>query len=215
MMKTLYLFIILSVISFRSFCQYDSIKPQGIYSSNFIIDEIPRTITYYMPLQYGKQESYPLLIVLNDEKSNAKASIKKYGDLIHAKADSAGCIIMYPDAVSGHWHSKTKEGVKDSVNDVGFISIMLEFFVQQYGCDVNQVYLLGMGSGGDMCYRIHCESIYKPALIASINATTDEKSFQSCRNKEAIPVLNIKAETTTKADISKALNFFFAKHDSN
>ena len=215
MMKTFYLFIILSIVSFHSFCQYDSIKPQGIYSSNFIIDDRPRTITYYMPLNYGKQESYSLLIFLHDEKSNAKVNIKKYGDLIHAKADSAGCIIMYPDAVAGHWNSKIKEGIKDSVNDVGFISIMTEFFVRQYGCDVNQVYLLGIGNGGDLCYCIHCESIYKSAVIASINAKADESSFQNCRNNKAIPILNIKSETITKEDISKALKFLFTHHTTD
>lgn len=139
LIKFLCLFIILFVFaSETAFCQYDSLKPKGIYTSSFIIDEIPRNLTYYMPQNYGKLEIYPLLIVLHDEKSSAMNVIKQYGDLIHAKADSANCVVMYPDAVDGIWKNGKN---KDSLNDRMFISIMINFFVQQYHCDAARVYL--------------------------------------------------------------------------
>ena len=197
------------LVSLHSFCQYDNIKPQGIYSSNFIIDGKPRNIIYYMPATYGKQEVYPLLIVFHAEKSDAAMVIKKYGDIIQAKADSAGCIVLYPDAYKGHWNSN----LKDTVNDVGFISIMSEFFLRQFDCDLSEIRLLGIGNGGNLCYRINCESIYQPNAIATINATANTKSFFDCRNKSAAVSLNISVETIAKADVEQAVNHLFVhKH---
>ncbi len=208
-MKPFRLFVILLFfVSFHAAGQYDSLQPQGIYSSNFIIDELSRDITYYMPLHYGQQDTYPLLIFLHDDKSNAKNAIKKYGDYIHHKADSAGCMVMYPDAVSGHWNSHTG----DSVNDAGFISIMIQFFVQQYHCNPKRIYLMGIGNGGTMCNLIGCKGINHPAAVATINATDDIGAFSGCFTKEAMAVSNIKSEADVSTGIAKACDFLFRQN---
>ncbi len=212
-MKTLCFFLILLLTYASAFSQTDALQPQLIYSSHFVIDELPRTITYYTPLQYGKQDSYPLLIFLQDDKSNAAGLIKKYGNLIHAKADSLGCVVMYPDALAAHyWNSQINPALKDSVNDVGFISIMLDYFVQQYHCDASRIYLAGIGNGGNMCYRFNCESNSRPVAIAAINATNDMTDFKDCRAKKSIPTINLSSGTDIKSGIEKALGFLFANH---
>lgn len=210
-MKVLFLFFLL-FISFHSFCQYDNIKPQGIYSSSFVIDEKPRNIIYYMPATYGRQETYPLLIVLHADKSDAASMIKKYGDAIQAKADSAGCIVLYPDAYNGHWNSDPK----DTVNDVGFISIMAEFFLRQFDCDLSRIRLLGIGSGGNLCYRTSCQMMYKPIAVSTVNATIDKNMFTNCRNNiESIPALNITSATVTKTEVVHALAYIFSHSEAN
>ena len=211
-MKTLYFILILLLSGSSVFCQTDALQPQVVYSSHFVIDELPRTITYYTPLQYGKQDSYPLLILLHDDKSSAAGVIKKYGDFIHTKADSLGCVVMYPDAVAGHWNSRITNSLNDSINDAGFISIMLDYFVQQYHCDASRIYLIGIGNGGNMCYRFNCNSNSKPVAIATINASADINNPQDCRVKEPAPSINFSKETDIKSGIGKALHFLFAEH---
>jgi polyhydroxybutyrate depolymerase len=155
----------------HAFSQYEAIQPQGIYTSDFNIDNRPRLITYYMPLNWGKKDMYPLVVVLHDANSSAKNTIKSLGDIIDAKADSGDCVVLYPDAVAGHWSSKTDtaNAAVDSVNDAGFISIMVDFFIQQYKCDPQRLYVVGMGNGGDMAKLINCYSPNKYAAVASIN----------------------------------------------
>ncbi len=194
------------LFSFHSFCQYEAIKPKGIYSSNFIIDEKPRNITYYMPAAYGKREAYPLLIVFHAEKSDAATTIKKYGDLIQEKADSAGCIVLFPDAYKGHWNSD----LKDSVNDVGFLNIMAEFFLRQFDCDLSELRLLGLGNGGNLCYRFTCASVHKPIALATINATVSNDNFPGCQNAKSLRELNIISATASKTDIEHALAYLFS-----
>ena len=208
-MKIVCLYIIVLLCGWLpAYCQYDSLKPQGLYTSNFIIDQTPRDLTYYMPLNYGKLDSYPLLIFLHDKGNSAQNLIKKYGELIDAKADSLNCVIMYPDAVAGRWN------VDDSINDVAFISIMLNFFVQQYHCDADRIYMLGIGNGGEMCYHYNCKSSSKIDAITSIQAASDLASEQNCRHKQSIPTLRINTETSIKSAISKAFSFLFSQRTS-
>lgn len=203
-MKIIFPFLLL-FLSLHSFCQYDAIRPKGIYSSSFVIDEKPRNITYYMPATYGKGEAYPLLIILSSDKSDAASTIRKYGEILQAKADSAGCIILFPDAYKSHWNNDPK----DTVNDVGFINIMAEFFLRQFDCDLGNIKMLGIGSGGNLCYRFACESIYKPVSIATINEV-GKNEFLNCRNQKELPVFKIKENEITKESINKALSFLFA-----
>ncbi len=212
-MKGCLLFVLLFAFGFlRSYCQYDSLKPQGIYTSNFIIDETPRNLTYYMPANYGRFDSYPLLIFLHDEKSNATNVIKKYGDVLHKKADSLDCVVMYPDAITGHWN--INRSGKDSINDISFISIMINFFVQQYHCDADRIYLAGIGTGGTMCYKVNCESLSKFKAAATINSFGNKNETQNCRKKESLPALNIKSEGNILSSINQAWNFLFSSHQN-
>ena len=207
-MKFFYASIVVFLFTSKNvFCQYDSLKPQGIYTSNFIIDELPRTVTYYMPQNYGKLDSYSLLIVLHDEKSSAMNLIKNWGDLIHTKADSANCVVMYPDAVNGIW--KTNKD-KDSLNDRMFISIMLNFFIQQYHCDATRVYVLGIGKGDKVAYQFGCEKNRKITAIAFINKTNNETSEPLCAGKKDLPILNIANRENTMAAIGKAIDFLLS-----
>src|SRR5205809_549274 len=127
MMKKLF-FIILAVNAFyfSSIGQDEMLKEQSLYNSNFIIDGITRTFTFYTPFNYGKKDQYPLLIFLHAAGETGKILIKTYGDLIHAQADSAGCVIVYPDAINKQWNNTYTE--KDSVNDIGFLSILIDYF---------------------------------------------------------------------------------------
>ncbi|MDQ2753812.1 MAG: hypothetical protein M3R72_12385 [Bacteroidota bacterium] len=204
-MKLFYAFTTVFVFASKNvFCQYDSLKPKGIYTSNFIINEIPRNLTYYMPQNYGKFNSYPLLIVLHDEKSSAMNVIKKWGDLIHAKADFADCVVMYPDAVDGVW-KKGKN--KDSLNDRMFLNIMLNFFIQQYHCDDSRIYLLGIGAGSEVAYQFSCEKNSKITAIATIGKKSIERSEPICADKKELPVVKIINGETTQVAIDKAIDF--------
>src|SRR3954465_4279966 len=112
--------LLLSFSLSHAFSQYEGIQPQGIYTSDFNIDNRPRLITYYMPLNWGKKDLYPLVVVLHDENSSAKSTIRSLGDIIHTRADSSDCVVLYPDAVTGHWNNKTgtsSASAADSIND--------------------------------------------------------------------------------------------------
>ncbi|WP_153796292.1 alpha/beta hydrolase family esterase [Foetidibacter luteolus] len=173
--------------------------PQGkqVYSSDFVIDEIPRRISFYLPENYGSKDFYPLLIVLPGKKESGNNFIKNYGDELHTSADSAGCVILYPEALASGWHT----GSKDSVNDAGFISIMITYFTQQYRCNPNNIYAAGFETGADMAYRLACNYPHIMTAIAAIGAQ------QKCTVPENVKVMEFTSAIpgNSKTAYSKAL----------
>src|SRR5207237_8506228 len=115
-----------------------------------------------------KKDLYPLVIFLHDMGKSGKDIIKSYGDKIHTMADSSDCIVIYPDAVAGHWNDKMDKGfpVTDTINDVGFISILIDYFRDVYHCNPKQVYVAGFANGGRLAYRLRCDILFKITAIA-------------------------------------------------
>lgn len=195
-------FVFLLLIFITSTCSYaqETIPGQTIYSSSFDIDGISRACTFYIPLGYGKSETYPLVIVLHDQGLNAKSIIKNYGDIMHANADSISAIVIYPEAVDGFWNDGTGE---DSVNDVGYLSILSDYFVQRYQADPARLFITGFGNGAAMAYRLGCDL---PAKVTSLAVFNNTGYKTSCINF-SVPVIqaNDKVGAVT---INNAFRFF-------
>lgn len=186
----LYTLFLTVAISPEIFGQDDLLKGKEIYSSNFIIDGVTRNFTYYMPRHFGEKEQYPLLIFLHGTGSSSKQIIKNYGDQLHAKADEYDCIILYPDAVAGKWNAFADKdsAARNHINDAGFFSILIEYFINQYHADAKHVYVAGINNGGEMAYRLACNSPYKIAAIVPFAITTE--AAVKCNNTSAVIAMN-------------------------
>lgn len=171
-MKKCTLTIFLSGLFALAFSQESAVQTKGYYSSNFIIDNIPRTINFYIPAGFGKKDEYPLVFVLHGEGETGTTMIKRYSSDIERLADSVSAIVIYPDAVKGHWNTRLgSHAALDTINDAGFTQIMLDYFVQRYNADGRSVYIIGFNNGGDMAWRLGCSLTKKIAAIAPFTAT--------------------------------------------
>src|SRR4051812_13930839 len=167
-MKKNFLLVFLVLLEHVSFAQNDSLKGGELYSSNFLIDGIQRDFIYYIPLNYEKSEAHALVIFLHNEGKNGKDLIKNYGNKIQLLADSFNAVVIYPDAVAARWNDKLSESfpTTDTVNDVGFISILIDYFKQVYSCDARRIYVAGIFNGGNLAYRLSCDIPNKITAIA-------------------------------------------------
>lgn len=183
-------FLLFIFFSSVAYSQTDALQGQQLYNSNFTIDSISRNITYYMPLNYGKKEVYPLIIFLHVANSSSKNFIKTYGDMIQSKADSLDCMIMYPDAVDGHWNDKISGSfpATDSINDVGFLTIMIDYFVQVYHADRQRIYVTGFENGGFMAKRLSCDIPLKITAIAAFAKMPDIAN--TCNTNASVAVMD-------------------------
>lgn len=174
-----------------AFSQYDSLKGGEFYASNFLIDGIQRNFFYYMPLNYGKKDEYPLVIFLHDEDGSGKALIKSYGNKIQTLADSSDAIVIFPDAVAAHWNEKMGESfpATDTINDVGFISILIDYFKQVYSCDERRVYVAGFFNGGKLAYRLTCDIPAKITAVAPF--VVDKHELENkCSSDKSVAIIN-------------------------
>src|SRR4030095_5087035 len=177
---------------FVAYSQNDSLKGGELYSSNFLIDGVQRNFTYYMPVNYGKKDLYPLVIFLHDSGKSSKDVIKSYGTKIDALADSSDCIVIYPDAVAAHWNDKMSESfpATDTINDVGFISILIDYFRDVYHCNTKRVYVAGLANSGRLAYRLTCDISFKITAIAGFISNPEEVASK-CKSDESVSIMNL------------------------
>jgi len=83
-------------------------------------------------------------------------------------------VVVYPDAIEKHWNDDrgSKEtGYKaqnENIDDVGFISALIDHLIKKMNIDAKRVYVSGMSNGAIMTYRLACELAQKIAAIAPV-----------------------------------------------
>lgn len=184
---------LLCFITLACFAQEGAVQTKGYYNSDFVIDNIPRYINFYIPDGYGKKDEYPLVFVLHGEGETGKTIMKRYSDDIERLADSSTAIVIYPDAVKGHWNTKMgNNAAADTINDAGFIQIMLDYFIQRYNASPGMIYIMGFNSGGDMAWRVGCQVGKKVTAIAPFSASV-ANAQSSCA--QPLPFFNAQKYT--------------------
>jgi polyhydroxybutyrate depolymerase len=216
--KKFYFALFFAFFHFACYSQNDSLKGGELYQSNFLIDGIQRNFIYYIPLNYGKQDMHPLIIFLHAENGNGKSIIKNYGNAIQLLADSSDAIVIYPDAVNGNWNDKMEgnSNATDTINDVGFISILIDYFRQVYGSNPSKVYVAGLFHGGKLAYRLSCDIPTKITALAPF--TPDMKELgNKCNSNKSVAIMNTDAfvDSSTKKLNTNAIEemwkFFMSK----
>jgi polyhydroxybutyrate depolymerase len=110
--------------------------------------------------------------------------------LMNDVADTAGFIAVYPNAIYPGFNT----GVIDpdftlpDVDDVGFISAIIDTLVARYDIDMNRVYVCGFSNGAHMTFKLVCQLRHRFAAGASVAG-----ALLNCRTDNcpvgAIPIL--------------------------
>jgi polyhydroxybutyrate depolymerase len=107
----------------------------------------------------------PVAFVLHGGGGNArKASRMGFSAL----AKERGYLVVYPNAVNGHWQVEIKGHHKydPSINDVKFMEKLLDELSEKYTIDPGRVYATGSSNGGMMSHRIGVELSARFVAIA-------------------------------------------------
>jgi polyhydroxybutyrate depolymerase len=84
----------------------------------------------------------------------------------------------------------------NDIDDVKFISLLIDKLVGNYKINPKRVYITGMSNGGMLAYRLACEIPGKIAAIG-VNSCTMVMS-QPCNPGRPIPILHIHSAIDTK-----------------
>lgn len=157
----------------------DSIISGGIY----------RNYRVYVPAAYNGSTAWPLVFDLHGYTSSA-LNEQLYSNFMPI-ADTAHFLIVYPNGtlISGQpfWNA----GFGATVNDVQFISNLIDTLSTQYNIDANSVYSCGMSNGGYMSHTLACELNDKIAAIASVTGSMSVLQKSTCTPNRAVPVMQI------------------------
>jgi polyhydroxybutyrate depolymerase len=159
------------------------------------VDGLKRIYSIHFPKGREKETGLPLLIALH----GAKGSYKKPETFTNFNqvSDQNGFIIVYPNAMNTQWNDGRKKGDTPSfyVDDVHFLTVLIDSIIRKYGVDPTRVYMSGFSSGGMMTSRFALEKPEKVAAIATVSATLPQPQFdKKIDPKPPLPVLMINGD---------------------
>jgi len=163
---------------------------QTTLSGSFMYEGILRDYRAYIPAMYDPAMAVPLVFNLHGYGSN-NVQQEIYGDF-RPIADTAGFIIVHPNGTfdihdSRYWNTFGNS----TVDDIGFLSALIDTLDADYNIDLNRIYATGMSNGGFMSYELACGLSGRIAAIASVTGSMIYSHFSSCNASHPTPVMEI------------------------
>jgi polyhydroxybutyrate depolymerase len=139
--------------------------------------------------------------------------------LMNDVADTAGFLAVYPEPIQPGWNSGIIDRPTPSVNDVGFLTELIDTLHVRYDIDISRVYCCGFSNGAHMTQRLAYWAGHRFAAVGSICGTmTDSTAVQPpavtrfmpilILNGTADPALPYPGGTPGKFAIEDMLNFW-------
>jgi len=151
---------------------------------------IYRNYRVYVPAAYTGTTARPLVFDLHGYTSNATAE-QAYSNFAPI-ADTANVIFVYPNGtLDGSSQPYWNAGFGTAMDDIGFISNLIDTLLTQYNIDADMVYSCGMSNGGYMSHTLACELSNKIAAIASVTGSMTTYQNSICSSGRPVPVMQI------------------------
>lgn len=150
----------------------------------------------YLPKDYSKGKTYPLIISLHGLGANAYVQniTFNFKELVTKRQ----FILVVPEGMVGmgglrYWNATdfccgSRQSTK--TDDVKYISSIIEKMISRYQVDANSVHLFGHSNGGFLANRMACDVPELFKSMASVAGTTfwDDKK---CKSKSPVSMLHI------------------------
>jgi polyhydroxybutyrate depolymerase len=167
----------------------------GLNNISTTFDNLSRSYHIYVPASYSDTEPIPIVFNLHGGASTAIGYLNSIGNM-RPIADTANFIIIYPQATtdsSGNptWHLGGENSKSTSVDDVGFVSHIIDEVSSIYSVDLERVYVTGFSNGGYLAYEIACLLSNKIAGIGSVAGHMFIDTYNYCDPSHPTPLINI------------------------
>lgn len=169
-------------------------EKNSAYTASIMHNGLKRTYLIHVPPD-SRNRQMPLVIALHGGGGTGKRMEKLTQKGFNRLSDKEGFIAAYPDGIERHWNDgrTVKEAKwrahKENVDDVGFISALIDHLVKEQNVDHKKIYITGVSNGALMASRLACEKTEKIAAIALVAGTIAEAYAPHCSPLRPIPVL--------------------------
>lgn len=152
---------------------------------------LTRAYRGHLPSSYENTPYVPLLLALHGHGGDGLGMQR----LTHLNtfADQRGFMVVYPDGYQKSWADGrgASEADQANVDDVGFLSTLIDTLASQYKVDRSHVYVTGISNGGFMTDRLACDLSNKIAAVAAVAAPMPTDLSARCAPKRPVPYLLI------------------------
>ncbi len=145
---------------------HPNIVPRGEHvSGSFEFDGLNRVYKVFLRQNYKPN----LPLVINLHGYGISIDVHMSYTMLSDFADSAGFIVVYPVGTGLNWNSGASDGRSiDRIDDVGFISALIDTLDAIYNIDMARIYCTGLSNGAEMTYRLAAELGQRIAAIAPV-----------------------------------------------
>ncbi|MEZ5166047.1 MAG: PHB depolymerase family esterase [Acidimicrobiales bacterium] len=152
-----------------------------------------RPSDYLLPSDYDPAEEYPLLVVLHGFGANGPIQSLYMG--VNPRVDERDVIVLTPNGTlnsSGQRYWSTGASCcGDPVDDVGYLSSLIEEAQATFNIDEDRVYLWGHSNGGFMAYTMACERGELVTAIVSLAGSSFADAADCGPRSEPVSVLQV------------------------
>jgi polyhydroxybutyrate depolymerase len=150
---------------------------------------ISRTYAARVPAKSDSQAALPLVIVLHGG-SGTGAGIRTV-TRFDAVADGNGFVVAYPDGYSNSWNDGrgTTDAEEAGVDDVAFISALIDDVAARTPIDQRRVYVTGLSNGGMMSIRLACQLPDRITAAAPVGANMPVLLSANCTPSRPVPMM--------------------------
>ena len=177
-------------------------------SGSFKYDGDLRSYKVFFPSDYSTNKEFPVVFYLHCYGFYGSWGASYTG--LHRVADTLGYITVYPEAVE-NWNSGISYDNRletPDVDDVGFISALIDTLDNRYSIDLERIYSTGFSNGGFMSLRLACELSDRIAAVASVGGALVKSIAANSDPMRNVPVLVIGG--TDDVPPSSALTYWFS-----
>ncbi|MCU0460997.1 MAG: hypothetical protein MUF36_03110 [Bacteroidales bacterium] len=165
--------------------------------ASFIHNNLERNFQIHIPPLYNGYIQLPLVIALHGRGGNGESMILLTRKGFNKLADKEGFIVVYPDGIEQNWNDGRMDeeandrAHRENIDDVGFISALIDSMIKDYQTDSKRVYVTGISNGAIMSYRLACELSHKISAIAPVDGNIPNLLIHECSPRMPVPVLAI------------------------
>jgi len=134
-----------------------------------------RTYRLVLPKGFDKAKPAPLVLALHGGGGTAEQFDRSTRGHFGREAQKRGWVVVFPQGVAKGWNdgrplTSLRDRRRKGVDDVAFLSTLIDHLHATRGIDRTRVYATGMSNGGFMSYRLGLDLADKIAAIAPVCA---------------------------------------------
>ncbi len=168
-----------------------SFVPGTSFNQKITSEGIVRSYLLHIPLHYNAIRPYPLVLNFHGHSSTSLQQERRTG--FSTLADQSGSIVVYPQGAIGPDHLTgwdTGPLWDPKVNDVLFVSDLLNQLQTELCIDPTRIYATGFSNGGGMTNKLACDLSGRIAAFVSV-AGSYPPLPGGCHPSRAVSILEI------------------------
>ncbi len=160
---------------------------ETVQADSLQIGEYSRSFLYHKPANVSNKPK--LLFVLHGSGGSGKLITQFTEHWFSKLADAQGdVIVVYPNGYKNHWNECRKEANFEAnllnIDDNTFFEKMIEYFVQKYGINKKQVFVVGHSNGGHEVFKLAKERPQLFKKYVAISASLPIPSNDDCEARQ-------------------------------